>query len=127
MTHENIFKTNSDVILGFGVELEMGIEPNVDGLKVLNSTYEFDENELFHRDGAKVSMHTGPRDWNRTGIYELLVDYLDQYKLPAVVGNPEFRDYGVWQLDNDETVEEAGKTCSVLSYFKIIAALIELP
>jgi hypothetical protein len=46
MARENIFKTNSDVILGFGVELEMGIEPNVDGLEMLTSFFEFDDSSL---------------------------------------------------------------------------------
>jgi hypothetical protein len=128
MARENIFKTNSDVILGFGVELEMGIEPNVDGLEMLTRFFEFDDSESGHQlgDGDKISFH-GPRFNNRDNIHEFLANYLTQSGLPAVVGHPEHRKYDMWQVDDDDSVMEAGKTCSVLSRFKIVAALTELP
>jgi len=128
MARENIFKTNSDVILGFGVELEMGIEPNVDGLEMLTGFFEFDDSESGHQlgDGDDISF-PGLRDGNRSDIHGLLAGYLAQCGLPAVVGNPDDRKYGMWQVDDDASVVEARKTCSVLSRFKIVAALTELP
>lgn len=128
MARENIFKTNSDVILGFGVELEMGIEPNVDGLEMLTSFFEFDDSESGHqlRDGDDIS-YPGQRFEDRCEIHRLLATYLAQCGLPAVVGDPENREYDVWQIDDEPTVMEAGKICSVLSRFKIVTALTELP
>ncbi|OAL53598.1 hypothetical protein IQ07DRAFT_667614 [Pyrenochaeta sp. DS3sAY3a] len=123
MTQENIFKTNSDVILGFGVELEMGIEANVDGLKLLTSYYDFDENEPCHRDGTEYLICTDSREGNRSSIYDFLAYYLSDSELQTVVGDPENREYSKWQLDNDESVMEAGTTYRV----EVVSPILGLP
>jgi hypothetical protein len=125
MAREHIFKTNYGAILGFGVELEMGLEPNVECLRVLTSDYGFDDSEVGHQTRPRdvISFPGGGRDNNRKGIHGFLADCLEHFGFTADVGDVFNRQYGLWQVDDDDTVMENGKTCSVLSRSNIFAAL----